>query len=370
MLDNQNKAIRLIIGGFEINTWDDASIDSAIDTPAEQWSFSLFSDDDLELPASVKAGAKVQAYYGNELLLTSTADAIDEGCDRSGYALKISGRDLVGQLIDCSVPIFNGRQMNLEELINKFVLSGDMGPLFNNFKIQNNAWLKNKISVEPGESLWDSIVKAAQVTGQHVWLEPDGTLVIGDPFKNAYQAQTSLQLIRYSDANNVLDARYTEDVSNVFTDIKILSQDAKGQHILATGSAETQLNHKRLKIVSLSDVETKTEADAALEKIIKDNNLQAYSMLATVPDWTLNGKVWSTGWYVNFETNRLSRATAKWAVVGRTLTLSRSNGKKTSLKLHRQGDWAQPLLYKDPQQSTSKKSKKTKTAKPDKEEKK
>lgn len=76
MLGNPEWAIRLIIGGFEINTWDDASIDSAIDTPAEQWSFSLF-DDDLELPYPVKAGAKVQAYYGNELLLTSTADAID-----------------------------------------------------------------------------------------------------------------------------------------------------------------------------------------------------------------------------------------------------------------------------------------------------
>jgi prophage tail gpP-like protein len=50
----------------------------------------------------VKAGAKVQAFYGDELILTSVADAVNEACDRSGYGLKISGRDLVGQLIDCS----------------------------------------------------------------------------------------------------------------------------------------------------------------------------------------------------------------------------------------------------------------------------
>ncbi|CAB1222481.1 phage baseplate assembly protein [Acinetobacter bouvetii] len=370
MLDNTDTAIRLIIGGFEINTWDDASIDSQIDTPAENWSFSLFSEDDLELPESVKAGAKIQAYYGNELILTSIADAVEEGCDRTGYALKISGRDLAGQLIDCSVPVFNGRQINLEELINKFVLSGNLSSLFSKFKIQNNSWLKNKVSVEPGESLWDAIVKAAQVTGQHVWLEPDGTLVIGDPFKDAYQASTSLKLIKYDNTNNVLDARYTEDISNVFTDIKILSQDAKGQHILASATADTQFSHKRLKIVSLNDVETKAEADAALEKIKKDNNLQAYSMLATASDWTLDDKVFSAGWYINFQTNRLTRATAKWAVIGRTLTLSRSGGKKTSLKLHRQGDWAQPLLYKEPQNTTSKKSKKTKATKLDKDEKK
>lgn len=35
-------------------------------------------------------------------------------------------------------------------------------------------------------------------------------------------------------------------------------------------------------------------------------------------------------------------------VMGRTLDLSRSEGKTTTLKLKRQGDWAQPLLYKEP----------------------
>ena len=62
--------------------------------------------------------------------------------------------------------------------------------------------------------------------------------------------------------------------------------------------------------------------------------------------------------YLNFETDRLNRATAKWAVYGRTLTLSRSNGKKTALKLHRQGDWAQPLKHKEKPKSTTKKTKK------------
>ncbi|MDR8295624.1 hypothetical protein FPK78_24020, partial [Acinetobacter baumannii] len=86
--------------------------------------------------------------------------------------LEISGRDLVGQLIDCSVPIFNGRQITLEELIGRFILNGDLGSLFHDVSIQNNSWLKNKVSIEPSESLWDALIKAAQVTGQHVWLEP------------------------------------------------------------------------------------------------------------------------------------------------------------------------------------------------------
>ena len=94
----QDKELRLIIGDVEIKTWDSASIDSAIDTPAESWSFALFSEEDLALPDSVKAGAKVQAFYGDELILTSVADAVNEACDRSGYGLKISGRDWLDSL--------------------------------------------------------------------------------------------------------------------------------------------------------------------------------------------------------------------------------------------------------------------------------
>lgn len=363
MLD---KEIRLVIGDVEIKSWDNASIDSAIDTPAESWSFSLFSEEDLSLPESVKAGAKVKVYYGDELILTSVADAVSEACDRSGYGLKISGRDLVGQLIDCSVPIFNGRQVNLDVLLNKYVLGGELKSLFSKVQIQNDSWLKNKISVEPGESLWDSITKAAMVTGQHVWLDPDGTIRVGDPFTSPYQVKNPLKLYREGSENNVLDASYDEDISNVFSDIRLLSQDAKAQHIISSTKAETQFNYNRLKLITLPDAETKSEADAALEKIKKDNNLQAYSLLINVHGWDVDEKTWATGMYLNFETDRLNRATAKWAVYGRTLTLSRSAGKRTLLKLHRQGDWAQPLKHKEkpkPKPKPKKADKKATTSK-------
>ncbi|MDR8269499.1 hypothetical protein FPK71_26520, partial [Acinetobacter baumannii] len=80
-----------------------------------------------------------------QLILTSIADRVQEGINRDGYGLEISGRDLVGQLIDCSVPIFNGRQITLEELIGRFILNGDLGSLFHDVSIQNNSWLKNKV---------------------------------------------------------------------------------------------------------------------------------------------------------------------------------------------------------------------------------
>jgi prophage tail gpP-like protein len=340
-----DKAVRLIVAGYEINTWDVASIDSSIDTPADSWSFALFDEQDHVLPKAVRKNAPVQFYYGNELILTSVVDKVSEKADRSGYALAISGRDLAGQLIDCSVPIFNGRQMTLEELVNKFVLDDPKG-LFKGVNIQNNSWLKNKVSVEPGESIWDALVKAAAVTGQHVWLEPNGSLSIGDPFAAAYRVATPLRLYKPDDHNNVLDIDYSEDGSNEYSEYKILGQDSKANNISASSKSNNG-THNRLKIITMADIESQAEAETALAKIKKDSDLQCYQMTATYAGWAIDERTWATGFYLNFESNRILRATAKWAVMGRTLTLSRKDGKLTQLRLNRQGDWAQPLVHKE-----------------------
>ncbi|MBF7683906.1 hypothetical protein I2F27_11305 [Acinetobacter sp. B5B] len=343
MQDNQNKNIRLIIAGYELSGWDEASIDNAIDTPADSFNVTLFNPAYEQLPNTVGAGQKIQLYYDQELLLTGIVDRLSEAITRHGRGLQISGRDLLGQLIDCAVSIFNGRQISLEELINQYIKKGDLSSLFKHIVIDDNHTLKNKVSVEPSESLWDALNKAAAITGQIIWLEADGTLKIGDPFKNPYQVQTPLQLMFDGQQNNVLDAQYDEDLSRVFSHIKILSQDSSANHILSSSQTTTAYPFNRLKIVSLGDVDTKAQADAALKKITGDNNLEAYNLKVTVHGWTIDNKVWSTGWYLNLKSDVLSRATAQWAVMGRTLHLSRSNGQTTELKLKRQGDWVQPL---------------------------
>lgn len=347
MQDNQNKEIRLLVGGYELKGWDEATIDNSIDIPADSFSVTLFNPVYDQLPKSVSAGQTVQLYYDKQLVLTGVVDRISEAVSRQGRGLKISGRDLVGQLIDCSVPMFNGRQVNLEELVNQYIKKGNLSSLFKNVVIENNTTLRNKVSVEPSESLWDAINKAAASSGQHVWLEADGTLKIGNPFSAPYHVKTTLQLMFDGQQNNVIDAQYDEDVSKVFSQIKVLSQDSKAKHILSESSTKTAYPFNRLKLVSIGDVETKAEADAALKKLEGDNNLEAYNLKINVVGWTVDNKVWATGWYVNLHSDVLSRATAKWAIMGRTLHLSRSAGQTTELKLKRQGDWVQPLPPKD-----------------------
>lgn len=359
MQDNQGKTIRLMIAGYEANTWDDVTIDSQIDVPADGWSMTLFDPSLIAaaLPKEVKAGAKAEIYYGDELILAGIADRLVQSISRSGRTLEISGRDMVGQLIDCSVPIKNSKQITLLTLLEQYALS-DLGSIFETVRVQDDNWLRNKVTVEPSESLYDAIAKAAQVTGQFVWFDANHVLQVGDPFKFAEQNVQTLKLMSSGLDNNVISMSYEEDVSNVFSDIKIISQDEKGGAISATTTANTPYSFKRFKIVTMSDIETQAEAQAAINKIQHDNDLEAYTLTAVVPDWTINGQVWKTGGQINLQTDVLIRANATWVVMGRTLKLSRNNGKTTELKLKRKGDWVQPLIYKEPEKK-AKKSKKT-----------
>ena len=69
-----------------------------------------------------------------------------------------------------------------------------------------------------------------------------------------------------NNSNNVMSLQYDNDVSNVFSHIKVLSQDGKATSILSETTAQTQYDYNRLKIVTLGDVETEAETNAALEK--------------------------------------------------------------------------------------------------------
>lgn len=74
MLDNAGKEIRLIVGGYECKEWDDVTIDSQVDVPADAFSFALYNPPLGHLPEAIKAGKTAEIYYGEELILTGIID--------------------------------------------------------------------------------------------------------------------------------------------------------------------------------------------------------------------------------------------------------------------------------------------------------
>ena len=82
--DNKGTAIRIIVGGYEVAGWDEASFDSGIDIPADAFSVTLFDPVYDHLPETVAAGKTFQAYYGKELVMTGAVDRIAVAIGRKG----------------------------------------------------------------------------------------------------------------------------------------------------------------------------------------------------------------------------------------------------------------------------------------------
>jgi prophage tail gpP-like protein len=359
--------LRLLINGLEVSAWDEVSVDSDIETPADAWSLTVFTAQSL--PPEIAPLQPVALWVGDEQVLSGVVDRVQVSVSRQGRRITLSGRDLAGQLLDCSAELFAGRQMTMEQIIGQFVLSGPLGDLIHAVGVADQSWLGVKTAVEPGESVWVAVAKAAEASGQYIWMDPDGTLRVGNPFVQPGPV-VALGLQSNGSSNAVLSAEYEADGSELFSEIHILGQDndsgrsfsAKKSNVLKSsrvlkderkaaydGAAGQELPFRRLRIAIDGQADSQADAQKLADKTLADANLRAYTLNLEVPDWTMpHGPVWRPGARVRFDSDVLPAvANGEWVVMGRTLRLSRSSGKVTRLKLKRPQDWMNPVAHVD-----------------------
>lgn len=363
--------IVLTVGDVECRQWDDITIDSDIGIPADGWSFAWLDTDIAHLPDSVVSGAicqiSVESEKNRETILVGIIDKIQESVARGQMSVVISGRDLAGQLLDTSAPITQGQNMSLEEIIGNFVMGGDLGSLPWSVITDNN-WLKAKTGIEDGESVWDAIAKAAEASGQYVWMSPEGAICIGNPFNVEQPEKPPIFILNNDDKdrNNVISMSYSEDLSNAYSTVEVVGQDEKGKNFRGVASDE-RLKIKRRKIMSDGRAENQGEAMQYAQKALRDSWLDAYDCSITMYQWGQNYKIYRNGWKVLVESNVLPRAAGEWVIYGRTLKLTRDAGKTTELRLRKFAEWMQPVqhveLIKDPKAKKTKQKKQV-TVKP------
>lgn len=371
--------IVLTVGDIECRQWDDITIDSDIGIPADGWSFAWLDMDISRLPDSVKSGAicriDVDRKENRETILVGVVDKIQESVTRGQMSVVISGRDLAGQLLDTSAPIEQGQNMTLEEVLGNFVFSHDLGNLPWHVIPADDNCLMARTGIEDGESVWDAIAKAAEASGQYVWMSPEGAICIGNPFNVEQPAKPVVFVLNQDtdrDLNNVISMSYSEDLSNAYSIVEVVGQDIKGKNFRGTAT-DDRLTIKRRKIISESKAEDQIQAMQYAQKALRDSWLDAYEVNILTQGWVYRvdknfwERVYRTGWRVFIESDVLPRAKGEWVIYGRTFKLTREMGKTTELRLRKFAEWMQPVqhveLIKDPKAKKTK-QKKQATVKP------
>lgn len=341
-----NNTVTLMINGKTHGQWTNYDIVSDLLTPADDFSVTLGRPVDA-VPTAVKEGDKVEVRVGGDTVLSGHIDRVHTTTEKGNKTLTIQGRDDAGILLDCSAPLFNAQDMDLNQIIEKIVKPLGLS------KIRIDAAKTNKthkVQIEPGSRAWDALTQYAEANGVWPWMEPDGTLVVGGPDYTA--APVAGLILRVSgDNNNIKRLEVNRDMAARYSEVTVLAQSHSGKHnIKATAKDESVKLHRPL-IVTEPDIDSQAQAERKAKKRLADSRLEGLTITAVVQGHrTDDGTLWQPGQRINV-LSEPDGIDSVYFLMARTFVGGRDQGTETVLTLKEDGAW---VLDADPPKKSGK----------------
>ena len=335
-----DNTVTLLINGKTHGQWTNYDIVSDLLTPADDFSVTLGRPVDAK-PDTVRAGDKVEVRVGGDTVLSGRIDRVQTVTEKGGKTLTIQGRDDAGVLLDCSAPLFNAQDMDLNQIIEKIVKPLGLA------KIRIDAAKTDKthkVQIEPGSRAWDALLEYAEANGLWPWLEPDGTLVVGGPDYTAAPV-AELVLRATGQNNNIKRLEVNRDMAARYSEVTVLAQSHSGKNnIKATAKDESVKLHRPL-IVTEPDIDSQAQAQRKAKKRLADSRLEGLTITATVQGHrTDDGALWQPGQRINV-LSEPDGIDAVYFLMARTFTGGRGQPTETVLTLKEDGAW---VLDADP----------------------
>lgn len=340
-----SSTVRLLVGGLEHSDWESYDVDSDLLTPADAWHMTLALKDG-DLPASVKTGASVEIRVGDDPVMVSHIDSVDDEVRKDGQRISICGRDGAAVLLDCSAPIFVAQMVSLADIIAKVVKA--LG--ITKFRIDaDSTRVREKINVEPGDSAWEVLTNAAEANGLWPWFEPDGTLVVGGPDYTAPPVAT-LILRQNGVGNNVISLRRHDSIQGRFSEVTVLGQahgtkTETGKHAIKFTQRDSGVSWYRPKVVIDHESDSEAVAKDRARKLLSDSRLRGFTLAAEVvghrivtPGEASDGLLWTPGQRIRVISERHGIDDI-FFLMGRKFIGGRQQGPRTHLTLKEDKAW-------------------------------
>lgn len=209
--------IRVHLGLEEIS----GSFDLAV---SERWSREI-------APIEVRAQDACTLKIDGHTLITGFIDAADNGYDATSHQVSVRGRDTTADLVDCSAEYAKGEWRNADicqiarDLAKPYGIQvsavGDIGAPFPLF------------AVEPGETVFDCIERAARQRGVRLLPDGKGGLVIG--VQPATASGASLV-----EGENILSASASNDASGRYSRYVVKGQSAGTDDTNGTAASQVK----------------------------------------------------------------------------------------------------------------------------------
>jgi prophage tail gpP-like protein len=177
--DTAREQLELLVGDDRrrLTDWQEVEITRTLG--AASGTIKLSVGPTARVPYALKPGDSYEIRLAGELVATGWIDSLRAIDDPSGWTLSVTGRDRTADLVDCSAPDSASELLNvrLDEVVRTIAK-----PFGVRARFEVSAPEPFDVyRIDPGETAWSAIDRAARMRGAIPHTDPDGTLVLGRP---------------------------------------------------------------------------------------------------------------------------------------------------------------------------------------------
>lgn len=223
--------LQLVVGGQVHEGWNRIRVHLGLEEASGTFDLGVSERWSREVaPIEVRPQDACAVKIAGETLITGFVDAVDNGYDARSHQVSVRGRDAAADLVDCSAQHAKGewRNVDVAQIARdvaapygvKVSVAGDVGAPFPAF------------AIEPGETVYACIERAARQRGVRILSDGKGGLVIGA--KPATASGASL-----IEGENLLSASAANDASERYSKYVVKGQCAGNDE--TNGAAAAQI---------------------------------------------------------------------------------------------------------------------------------
>jgi prophage tail gpP-like protein len=316
------------VAGKDFSSWQDVSITASIEGACR--SFQLGASGDTAEDAPIYEGDAIEIRIDRELVLTGVVEGVGGEDSKDDRSFEFGGRSDTLDIVDCSnIAARTHQKTTILRLAQKLcapygvtVIAGSTDPLLSDPIA--------RFTVEPDETVYAAIERAARLRAVLIFDDPQGRLVLDVGAKGRFPLAVGAAIIH---GQNKISASSSIDGSKLFSEYRIKGQrfssdNDSGAPVAIVGAQSGGDGARRLRVKtiisksSLSAGQAKTRAN--WEAANAFGRAVAYS--ATVEGWRdQEGELWTPGTLIEIN-DPVRRFVGQMLVVSVTYNKSSDGG--------------------------------------------
>lgn len=329
-------SIKLVINGYEYSRFKNYSIKSDIYEAADVFEVEAYPSDEF-IPTE---GMKFELRVNEQLECVGVIDSVRRGYDSSGQYLSISGRDVMGLIVDSCCEEFPTIQNSSIAKVADRLLKNV--PYISGIEYDDAAKKRDSskpfIQIEPGQKIFDVLRDVAFSRGLVFYSTASGSLVFRKP-RGKGKCEFALVQRPGSVGSGIIKGEYVGDITNRYTSYTVLTQEQgreEGDPVEINASATVNDDQfpfkdvlKKPYVEAVSD--DKGSPAKLARRLMEKNRMMSNTVNYTVKGHSQNTRNWAIDELVNVDDIKLG-VRGQMLVYSRTF-IGSSSQQITELKL-------------------------------------